>query len=269
MTGHFRRSVIPSFAKWLRPRRSCDLQRELKPCRRGTAIHLAHRASAKETTPLILDHTPQHPAATPVDDKQHRMQRCKDAVGSRRQPNGNSKCPLITNISKRKEIAVANVTMNLGEKLTFDLNDTSANTTFLTCPAGNTAPNNTIEATLNSVKQLEINNTNIIHTPSGRPQAVFGAADGGGGSDQYRLWLPNSAHKLLFFGGGSAPWNLNEFRVHANYSIFQGAVQVLGVGGSGNVLIDGDFGYNTARTKKQCHNPFVLRQAEHSWQFVR
>jgi len=58
---------------------------------------------------------------------------------------------------------MANVPMNLGDKLIFDANDaTNPNTTYLTNPAAATNPNNTIEVWCNGTKRAEFQNAKFL-----------------------------------------------------------------------------------------------------------
>ncbi len=58
---------------------------------------------------------------------------------------------------------MANLSMNLGDKLIFDANDaTTPNTTYLTNPSAATNPNNTIEVYCNGTKRAEFQNTKLI-----------------------------------------------------------------------------------------------------------
>ncbi len=58
---------------------------------------------------------------------------------------------------------MANVSMNLGDKLIFDANDaTNPSTTYLTNPTSATNPNNTIEVWCNGIKRAEFQNTKLL-----------------------------------------------------------------------------------------------------------
>jgi hypothetical protein len=148
---------------------------------------------------------------------------------------------------------MANVSMNLGDKVIFDANDaTNPSTTYVTNPAADTNPNNHLQFVTNGGTRLDLRDTNLIHTPSGRPEVRFGAGDGGGASVQYRLYMPNSTHKLLLFAGSASPWQMAEFAVQATDILLEGNVQVKARGTTaGDVSVAGEFKYADAggRTK--------------------
>jgi len=158
--------------------------------------------------------------------------------------------------------------MNMGDKLIFDASDPSGpSNTYMTCTPLYTGPNNVLETFLNGSKRLELKNGNLIHTPAGRPEARFGEGDGGGTSDQYRVWLPATNQRFHLFGGSASPWLLSEARVQAVTIKLQGRIEALkyGSGQGGMFVAEDDYYYMAPRARSLAIVPDAFGPWKRYW----
>jgi len=153
------------------------------------------------------------------------------------------------------------VSMILREKLSFDSNDSTPNTTYMINPVGSTSPNNIIEVYTNGQKRLAVSDGNLTHTPSGRPVMEFGATDGGGAAVQYRIRAPSATSKLLIFASTAEPYQLVEFAVQATDVLLEGRVVIKK---RGSIARSGDLEFSESTPAIRCNGGLLVHLAANS-----